>query len=483
MKYDVVIIGGGILGCLTARELTRFRLSVLVVDQAPDIAEGATKANTGVLYAGFHPRGGSLKGISCVQGNRMQRELCSQLDVPVSYPGSLFVAFHEEGLEKIHEKIEKGRINGVPAMEMISGDEARRMQPGLSDRVIGAMYCPSTGIISPFSLVIAAAQNAIANGAGFRFDTKVESIEPLGETGESGYVLHTGAGDIEASYVVNVSGEGAAEVESFVRPRDLIILPRSGQFLIFDAPSPVRYVIYQAEENDEKGTLIAPTTDGQMIAGPTSYDVDSYDNTETTREGHDHIRRVASKIMPGLDFGRVIAAFAGVRANIDNIPKEEKDFVVRLSAEHFVSALGIKNPGMTASPYLVKKMIALLQEEGLSCEINPEFNPIHRFRPLFLKADEKLRRQMLAEDPSYGHVICKCEGITEGDIRHVLRGPLPPATINGLKKRLRLSMRKCQGAFCIPETIELLAGEWQVPVTSILKGEEGSWFAAGRVRP
>ena len=177
-KYDVVIIGAGILGCLTARQLSRYELSILVVDEAADIAEGATKANTGVLYAGFHPRGGSLKGISCVQGNRMHRKLCQELDVPVDYTGSLFVAFHEEGLEKIEDKMKKGRKNGVPEMKMISGDEARMMQPGLSGKVIGAMYCPTTGIISPFSLVLAAAENAMDNGVSFMFNTRVKQIEP-----------------------------------------------------------------------------------------------------------------------------------------------------------------------------------------------------------------------------------------------------------------------------------------------------------------
>ena len=176
MKYDVVIIGAGILGCLTARELMRYRLSVLVVDKAADIAEGATKANTGVLYAGFHARGGSLKGISCVRGNRMHESLCKELDVPMEYTGSLFVAFHEEGLEKIRDKRKKGKKNGVPEMRMISGEEAREKQPGLSKRVIGAMYCPTTGIISPFSLVLAAAENALAGGAGFQFDTEVLAV-------------------------------------------------------------------------------------------------------------------------------------------------------------------------------------------------------------------------------------------------------------------------------------------------------------------
>lgn len=479
MKYDVVIIGAGILGCLTARELTRYRLSMLVVDREADLAEGATKANTGVLYAGFHPRGGSLKGLSCVEGNRLHEALCRDLDVPMSYTGSLFVAFHDEGMESILEKVKKGEKNGVPGMKMISGDEARAIEPGLSPRVIGAMWAPTTGIISPFRLVLAAAENAAANGAEFLFDACVRAVERA----PGGYRLQTDRGSFEAAYVVNTSGEGAAGVEAFVHPRDLVIKPKSGQFFIFDAPSPIRHVIYQAQENNEKGTLIAPTTDGQMIAGPTSYSVPSFAHTETTRRGHDHIRRVAKKILPGVDFGRVIATFAGVRANIENVPKEEKDFVVRRSAPHFVSALGIKNPGMTASPALVRRIIGLLREDGLRCEDNPQFQPVHRFRPLFLKAEPAEQARMLRENPAYGRVVCKCEGITEGDILHCLHGGLPPHTLNGLKKRLRVTMGRCQGAFCVPALIRILSREWGVPPQRVEKGEPGSALVKGKVRP
>lgn len=481
MKYDVVIVGAGILGCLTARELMKYDLSVCVVDREADIAEGATKANAGVLYAGFHPRGGSLKGISCAKGNRMHEKLSQELDVPMKYTGSLFVAFHDEGLEAIIEKVEKGKKNGVPEMKMISGDEARAIEPGLSDRIIGAMYAPTTGIISPFKLVLAAAENAIDNGAEFRFSTEILAVEKK-VTGTSGYILKTNNEDIEADYIVNTGGEGAAEVESFVHGRDLIIKPRSGQFFIFDTPSPINHVIYQAQENDEKGTLIAPTTDGQMIAGPTSYNVPTFHNTETTQKGHDHITAVAKKILPGVDMGKVIATFAGVRANIENIPKEEKDFVVRLSADHFVSALGIKNPGMTASPYLSERIIDLLKKDGLKCNPVSSWNPIHKFKPTFLCAGQAEQERMLKEDPSYGRVVCKCEGITEGDILSSLAGTLPPHNINGLKKRLRVTMGRCQGGFCIPEIIDILSRQWGVPPEKILKGEPGSVFVKGKVR-
>ena len=479
MKYDVVVVGAGILGCLTARELMKYKLDVLVIDKESDIGEGASKANSGVLYAGFHPRGGSLKGISCAEGNRLHGQLCRDLDVPMEYVGSLFVAFHDEGLEHIKDKMKKGIKNGVPDMKMISGDEARAMEPLLSKDVIGAMYAPTTGIISPLKLVLNAGLNAAENGVQFMFDTMVENIE----SASGGYVIHTNRGKVEAGFVVNTSGEGAAELEAHVRPRSLEIKPKRGEYLVFDCPSPIKHVIYQAQEKDEKGTLLAPTVDGNMIAGPTSYTARNYKSTETTQKGIDHITKVARKILPELDMGTVIASFAGIRANIENVPKEEKDFVVRLSADRFVSALGIKNPGMTASPYLVQKIVGLMQEAGLSTEINPEFDPVYRAKPLFLKASPQQQAAMLAENPAYGKAVCRCEGITEGDILAVLDSALPPHSLNGLKKRVRTGMGRCQGGFCTSEIIDILSREWNVPPENIFKNGPGSPVVKGRVRP
>ena len=479
MKYDVIIVGAGILGCLTARQLMKYKLDVLVLDKESDIGEGATKANSGVLYAGFHPRGGSLKGISCARGNRMHEKLCDELDVPMEYTGSLFVAFHDEGMEAIREKMKKGQKNGVPDMRMISGDEARAIEPMLSEDVIGAMYAPTTGIISPFKLVLHTALNAAANGAQFMFDTKVDDIRRE----EGSYTVNTNRGDFRASFIVNTSGEGTADLERFVKPRDLEIKPRRGEYLVFDCPSPIHHVIYQAQENDEKGTLLAPTVDGNMLAGPTSYNARSYKCTETTQEGIDHITNVAKKILPEIDMGTVIASFAGIRANIENVPKEEKDFVVRLSAERFVSALGIKNPGMTASPYLVEKIIELLKDAGLKCEADKKFDPIYRAKPLFLKTSPEIQAQLLAENPAYGNAVCRCEGITEGDILSVLDSPLPPHNINGLKKRLRTGMGRCQGGFCTPQIIDILSREWKVTPEKILKKGPGSSIVKGMLRP
>jgi glycerol-3-phosphate dehydrogenase len=479
--YDVIIIGSGILGTMTARELSRYHLKALVLERAYDVGEGATKANSGVLYAGFHPRGGSLKGISCVQGNARYSELCKDLQVSMSYVGSLFVAFHEEGIDTLYDKKKKGMLNGVTGLEIMSGADARRMEPGLSPKVLQALYAPTTGIISPFQLILAVAKSAHLNGIDFLFQTNVTGLSPEGK----GYLVHTDQGDFFSDYIVNTAGEQAASIESWLRPADLIIKPKRGQYYVFDKQpqsAAVSHVIYQAKEDDEGGILIAPTIDGNLLVGPTSENIASFQYNETTAEGLAHLESVVKKVLPDIAMGRVITSFAGVRANIKNVAKKDKDFVLRVSAPHIVSALGIKNPGMTASPYLAERIVELLREEGLSLIHKEQYiAQLPSCKP-FLERSEREQLELWKQDASYGNIICRCEKITEGDILRVLKEPLPPKSLNGLKKRLRTGMGRCQGSFCTPKIIEILSREWQISPDKILKSGTGSLLIKGQLR-
>ena len=501
--HDVIILGGGILGTMTAWKLSRYDLDVVVLDRAYDVGEGSAKANSGILYPGFQHRGGSLKGISCVRGSRMYDEICRDLDIPMKRVGALYVTFHEEGDHEMRKKYQRGLENGTPGMEILSGREARRMEPLLSKKVRNALYTPSVGILSPFTLIISLAEAAAENGVKFLFGCEAEGIELPQEEAptaarEKGREaaredaakefppirVVTPRGTLSSRFLVNTAGENAAELEGFVRPRDLVIRPRRGQFYVFDKQeTPVlRHVIYQAQETDEGGTLIAPPIEGNLIAGPTSENVRSYQNTDTTREGLAHVERVAKKILPDLDMGRVITNFAGVRANITNVDKEHKDFVLRRSAPRMVSALGIKNPGMTAAPYLAESMIALLREEGLVTEEKADYRPRRKRQKPFLQSDRKEQQALYAKDPRYARVICRCEGITEGDLLHVLHSPLPPASLNGFKKRLRTGMGRCQGSFCTSRILEIVCRETGCLPEEFCKSTEGSRLVKGRLK-
>ncbi|MCC8122800.1 MAG: NAD(P)/FAD-dependent oxidoreductase [Oscillospiraceae bacterium] len=479
LAYDVIIIGAGIIGGMTAYRLSRYDLRVLVVDQADDIGEGSTKANSGVLYPGFHPRGGSLKGISCVRGNAMYDEICRELEVTMQRTGCLYVAFSPDGEALMEEKYHKGRKNGVPGMEILSGSEARKLEPMLSGAVTRALYAPGGGIISPFQLLLALTQTACQNGVDFRFGTKVTEIHTTKET----VVVGTNRGQFTASHIINAAGEDAAVLESLVRPQELQITPRRGQFLIFDKSMAgcIRHVLYQAQDNQEGGTLLAPTVDGNLIAGPTSENVPSYRHTETTQEGLAHIARVVKKLTPDLEMRKVITSFAGIRTNISNLDKEHKDFMIRESAPRVLSVLGIKSPGMTSAPYLAELIVQRLAQSGLVLADKAHYRTAPPVRP-FLQEREEVRQALYRADPRNAAVICRCEGITEGDILRVLAAPLPPRSLNGLKKRLRIGMGRCQGGFCTGRVIAVLSRELRCDPSEVMKSLPGSNLVKGRVK-
>jgi len=438
------------------------------------------KRISGIIHAGLHPRGGSLKGLSCVEGNLAYPKLCADLDIPFKQIGSLFIAFNQEGIEHLEKVWDRGILNGVKEMRMMEGDEVLSMEPNINPKVIQALYAPSTGIISPFDLVVALAESAAMNGVEYSFNSQVISLENNDEY----FIVHTNNKDIKARYIVNSAGGFASNIEAMVRPADLIIKPRRGQYYVLDREegSKVNHVIYQAAETDEGGILLTPTVEGTLLVGPTSENVPDFRRVETTREGLTHVEVVAKKILPDIDMARVITNFAGLRANITNGVKEEKDFVIRASAPRMISALGIKNPGMTCSPALSRRAIELLQKEGLDLLENKDFVSKRSGVKKFLKQTPEQQEQILLENPAEGRIVCRCEGITEGDIIRAIRRPIGAASLDGLKKRLRLGMGRCQGGFCTMHAIEILSRELDVAPEKVLKNISGSYMVAGGVK-
>lgn len=489
MKADIVIIGAGILGCTMARSLARYKADVVVVEAAHDVAEGATKANSGIIHAGFHPRGGSLKGISCVEGNSSYDLIAEQLNVPFKRIGGMMVAFHQGGVEHLEQKRDRALKNGAGKLEIVSGDEARALEPRLSPAAIAALLAPSTGIVSPFELALATARNAAANGVRFEFGFEVARIERAREE----WLLHAEDGrSVRARFVVNMAGEEAALLDAQVHAADIKVRPRRGQYIVFDKQDaalpggelPIRHVLFQAQETNEGGTLLAPTVDGNLLVGPTSENVRDFGANDTTVEGIEHVKRVARKLIPDLDFGRVITAFSGIRANIVDVEKEKKDFVVRVSASGFVSALGIKNPGITSAPALVDRAVELLRREGLALVEDASFDPCAQGSHIapFMQCSPARQAELLRADARFGHVLCRCENVTEGDVRACLHEALPPRSLDGVKRRLRCGMGRCQGSFCMPRIAAVMADELGCAVSDIPKGERGGRLSRRAVK-
>lgn len=485
-KVDVCVVGAGVLGCAVARELARYRLDVLVLERAHDVGEGSSKANSGIVHAGFHPRAGSLKGRSCVEGNLSFPQLCRELDVPLVRCGGMMVAFSEQGVQKLREKQERGLMNGVAELPIVDGDAARELEPRLSPAVTHAMLAPATAVVSPFHLVLGLAQNAHANGVGFRFNARVVRVEQVALAG--GYrwlVTLEDGGQVAARCVANMAGDGALDLDAQVHPCDYEVRPRLGEYVVFDKQDPARavtHVVYQAADADEGGTLVAPTVDGNLLVGPTSRGARGFGAAASTAAGLDHVRRVALKLFPDLDLSLAIRNFAGVRTNIVNVPKELKDFVVRASAPGFVSALGIKNPGLTCAPALARRAVRLLGAEGLELAEKPSFDPCRTRWVPFLDRPAAEQERLLAADPGFGRVVCRCEQVTEGDVRAVLAQPLPPSTMAGVKRRLRCGMGRCQGSFCEPRVSAVLARELGCAQSAVPYGENGGRFVVGEVK-
>jgi glycerol-3-phosphate dehydrogenase len=318
----------------------------------------------------------------------------------------------------------------------------------------------------------------------FVFNAEVDGIEPASARGVAWRLMCRDGRSFTSRFVLNMAGDEAAVLDAHVHSADLVVRPKIGQYLVFDkqGPDAIRHVLFQAGENDERGTLIAPTVDGNLLVGPTGDNVRDFRPNATTAQGLVHVRRVAHKLVPDIDFSRVITAFSGARTNIANLERGEKDFLVRISAPHFVSALGIKNPGMTCAPAMARRAVTLLEQEGLKLVDKPGFDPVEPPRVPFKHQTPAEQAALLAEDSSYSRVVCRCEHITEGDVRAELTLPLPPATLDGVKRRLRTSMGRCQGAYCTPRVVNLLAETRNVMPWLIRSTEQGGFFVARSVK-
>ncbi|MBQ1390109.1 MAG: NAD(P)/FAD-dependent oxidoreductase [Clostridia bacterium] len=458
--YDVIVIGGGVIGCAAARELSRYALNIAVLERESDVCEGTSKANSAIIHAGFDAVPGTLKARFNVEGSKMMDDIAAELDIPFKRNGALVVCRSEDELQTLRTLYDRGIANGVDGVSIISGDEARSMEPSLSKDVYAALYAPTSGIVCPFEMTLAFAENACKNGVEFYFGSEVTSIERSG----SEFVVRTANGEYSTKVVVNCAGVYADDVHNMLEKADFSIKPRKGEYMLLDKSEGglVSRTIFQVPTQMGKGVLVSPTIHGNLITGPTAADIDDKEDVSTTREGLGSIKSLAAISVDNIPYNKVITSFSGLRAT-----GSTGDFIIN-DSDGFIDAAGIESPGLTSAP-AIGAYISHLVCERLSPETNEKFDPKRRGIPKLAQLDIEQRAALIKDRPDYGHIVCRCEQISEGEILDSIRRPLGAKTLDGVKRRVRAGMGRCQAGFCSPKVIELLAQELGITQQEVKK--------------
>ncbi len=461
--YDVIIIGAGVTGTAIARELSRYKVNACVLDKEEDVCCGTTKANSAIIHAGFDAAHDTLMAKMNLAGNLMMDQLVKDLDIPFRKNGSLVVCLSEEDRPKLEELYNRGISNGVKELRLLTKEEVLEMEPNLSDSIVGALYAPTAGIICPFNLTIAMAENAYQNGIQFSFNTEVLGIIKL----EEGYLIKTNHKEFMARYIVNAAGVYADRIHNMVSSNKITIAPRRGDYIIFDKAvgSYVDKTIFTVPGKMGKGVLISPTVHGNLIVGPTAIDIEDKEGTSTTKEGLDDVIKKACMIVKDLPLRYVITSFAGLRAH-----ESGHEFIIGEAedAKRFIDAAGIESPGLTSAPAIGVMVADILKEKmGLPLKENFIGNRKGILNPKELSLDDQ--KKLIKEKPEYGTVICRCETVTEGEILDAIHRPLGAKSLDGVKRRTRAGMGRCQSGFCSPKVMEILARELGVSMLDITK--------------
>lgn len=465
--YDVLIIGCGVTGAATAFQLSRYRLKVGILERENDVAMGTTKANSAILHAGYDPKPGTLMAKLNVRGVALAKELCQKLDVPYRNCGSMVLAFSREERPHLEELYRRGVANGVPGLELLNGGAARALEPNLSPEVTAALHAPSAAICSPWEFCLALAETAVKNGVELRLNTALTGLKRT----PKGWTVYTNRGELEARFVVNAAGVDAALVHDMAAPHSFDIKPSRGQYYLLDKSEGTRVnrVIFQCPGPAGKGVLVSPTVHGNLIVGPNAEPSGGHD-TATTGEGLAFVRERALRSVPSVSFRESIRNFAGVRAATGR-----EDFILEQAGPGFVDLAGICSPGLSAAPAIGEYAVELLRQAGLALEQKDEFI-CERHRTRFKELSPDQRAALVEREPAFGRVICRCETVTEGEILEALHGPIPPVSVDGVKRRVNAGMGRCQGGFCGPRVVDILARELHKSPGEIVQDQAGSWL-------
>ena len=473
--YDVVIIGCGVVGAAVAYELSKYRLRVAVLEKENDVSQGASKANSGIIHAGYDPKPGTLMARLNVRGAQLAERLCAELDVPYRRNGAMVVGFSEEDCATLQELYQRGIANGVKELAVISGDEARVLEPNLSGAVTAALHVPTSAICLPWEYCLALAETAVKNGVELYLEHEVTSIART----EAGWCVSCGAASFETRYIINAAGVFAGQVQQMAAPADWQDKPARGEYFLLDKceGSRVSHTIFQCPSALGKGVLVTPTVHGNLLAGPNSAPVEGQD-VASTAEGLATVRSTAGRSVPSVDLRQSIRNFSGVRANTDR-----GDFIIGEAegAPGFFSAAGICSPGLSAAPAIAEYLVQLMAESGL--ELTKKDNHIsRRSKVRFRELPAQLRAALVESNPAYGRVICRCETVTEGEILDAIHSPIPPRSVDGVKRRTGAGLGRCQGGFCGPRVVELLCRELGISPGEVLQDRAGSYMLTNETK-
>lgn len=473
--YDVIIIGAGASGAAIARELSRYQGKFCVLEKETDVCCGTSKANSGIVHAGFDAEEGSLMAKLNVEGNKMMEKLSKELDFSYQKNGSLVVCTNESEVEKLNELLERGKRNGVEGLQILDREELKALEPNISDEAVAALYAPTGGIVCPFGLTIAFAENAAQNGVEFCLDQEVKKIE---RRIAGGYRISTQDTVYETKVVVNAAGVYADEFHNMVSEKKLHITPRKGEYFLLDKTTGahVSHTVFTLPGKYGKGVLVTPTVHGNLLIGPTATDVEQKEGTGTTMQGMEEICKKAQHSVKEIPFRQVITGFAGLRAHEDG-----HEFVIQEveDAPGFIDCAGIESPGLTSAP-AIGRLAAEIVRNVLELKENPAFCKTRKgiLNPAELTAKE--RNELIRKNPAYGRIVCRCEMISEGEILDSIHRPLGATTMDGIKRRTRAGMGRCQAGFCTPKTMEILERELKIRQEEITKNGAGSEMIVGR---
>ena len=472
-EFDVAVIGGGLLGCFAARELSRRKLDIVLIEAREDVCTGVSRANTAVVYPGYDHKPGTLKAEMTVRANATFNRLCEELDVPFSRCGSLMLSYGPKADSVLQRKLFWGQENGVPGLRLLTPAEAYRMEPKLAPGLSCALFSPTAGTVNPWQLGIAACESAVLNRVELRLNTCVLAMRRE----KARYVLETGDGMLAARAVVNCAGLAADRVQEMLFPTDVRITPTAGDYLVLDrlcANSPTHILEYEPE-NREKGLTAVPTAEGSLLLGPTERE--GVPDFATTENGLARVRDLAAGLLPELDLESTIRSFAAVRPNPQR-PDGSRihSFCIEHPAERFWSLIGIKTPGLTCARELGFYVAERLAEE-LAAENNPLFDPVRRGIRKVCALSFEERKALVKQDPDYGELICVCEDVTKAEVLEAIRRGA--VTTDGVKRRVGTGMGRCQGSRCMQKITALLAEAKGIPESSVRKDGPGSEVVRG----